>query len=107
MRYTQVYPTNDFSRIVEMIGNSEKNLDELIKIDEAQPEGSIMYRYFRVPYADGMIFYQVVGLTNTNATILACSGICLDEWMTGEQIVSRKWVEEQIKWRFYIEKIKK
>lgn len=106
MLYKQLYPTNDWKDINVVMANAEKNFDELKRIDSLQPEGSIQYRYFKVPYADSFIIYQVTKV-NTKAgicTIMACTGINLDEWGEGNSIRGIDEVTGYINQRISMEK---
>lgn len=103
MKYKQLYPTTDYSNINQLIKNSELNLAELKRIDAQQPKGSILFRYFYEPYADGRIHWQVVKVSNRTCTVMACEGINLDEWAKGTQAIKLGYAEEMIKRRVAME----
>lgn len=83
--YVQKFSTNlegGFARINEMIENSNKNLAHLDAIDSfAKKQRQLLYRYFSTPVADGKVYYQIVKVTKTTATVKICGGICLDEYV--------------------------
>jgi hypothetical protein len=73
-----------FEKINEEIANSKKNLEHLQNCDkEAQEKNTLLHRYFHVPVADGMAYYQVTKVTARTATVKRCEGICLDEYADG------------------------
>lgn len=103
MIYKQLYPTNDFSNIDKTMENASKNLAELVRIDSEQPKNAILYRYFKTPYADGQIHYQVIEVNGNTCTIMACQGINLDEWDKGTHKVELGFAKEMIKQRTQLE----
>lgn len=107
MIYKQLYPTNDWLNPEKVIENSEKNLEELQRIDSEQPKDSLLYRYYRKQYADGWIFYQVINVSEKTCTVLACEGINLDEWKTGLFTVDTEHVKEMIDIRIKLENLLK
>lgn len=50
---------------------------------EAQEKNTLLHRYFQVPVADGMAYYQVTRVTSRTATVKRCEGICPDEYADG------------------------
>lgn len=104
MKYEQIYPTTDFSDIDALMANARRNLEQLKRIDKAQPEGQILYRYFNVPYADGKVTFQVTELKGDKCVISACTGINLDEWDTKSYVVNTEQVKNLIQLRDKIEK---
>jgi hypothetical protein len=92
---SQYYPKfeigEDFSKIDEMIENSNKNLEHLKAIDSfAKKKRQFLFRYFYVNVADGRAFYQITKVTKTRATVTLCDGICLDNYadrVLGEEAV--------------------
>ena len=81
MRYTQLFPTNDYSNIDKLIENSQKNHEHLKEIDKKQKaKGTILFRHFTVPVADGYSYYQITKVGKKTATVELCGGICLDEY---------------------------
>lgn len=81
-KYKQIYPTDmGFDRIRELRQNLEKNLAELKRIDkESMEKGTLLYRYFSTPVADGRAFYQVTKMGKKTCTLTRCAGICPDEY---------------------------
>ena len=81
MKYKQLYPTDDYSNIDEIISNSDKNLEHLITIDNVQAEKNLLlYRYFRIQVADGYVYYQVTKVGKNISEVTLCNGICLDDY---------------------------
>lgn len=105
MKYEQIYPTTDFSDIDALMANARRNLEQLKRIDKAQPEGEILYRYFDVPYADGKVTYQVTELKGDKCVVSACTGINLDEWFTKSYETDVSIVKGLIQCRLYMEKL--
>jgi len=82
---SQYYPKfqigEDFSKIDEMIENSNKNLEHLKDIDKfAKKNKQLLFRYFYLNVADGRAFYQITKVTKTKAIVTLCDGICLDNY---------------------------
>lgn len=103
MKYKQIYPTDDFSDIDAVMENARLNFEELKRIDKAQPEGQILYRYFNVPYADGKVTFQVTELKGDDCIISACTGINLDEWDENRYIAKQADVKKRIEARINLE----
>ena len=81
-KYKQLYPTDmGFDRIRELRLNWENNFKELSRIDkEAQDNGTLLYRYFSTPVADGRAYYQVTKVKSKTCILTRCTGICPDEY---------------------------
>ena len=81
-KYKQLYPTDmGFDRIRELQQNWENNLKELRRLDkEAQDNGTLLYRYFSTPVADGRAYYQVTRVKSKTCVLTRCPGICPDEY---------------------------
>jgi hypothetical protein len=81
-KYKQLYPTDmGFDKIREVCQNSERNLDELKRIDkQARENGTLLYRYFSTPVADGRAYYQITRVKKSTCVLTRCEGICLDEY---------------------------
>lgn len=103
MIYKQLYPTTDYKDMDALLKNADKNFDELKRIDREQPQGSILYRYFNVPYADGHVTYQVIKVSKITCHIMACEGINLDEWKKGTFSCRTGYAESMIKQRIDID----
>lgn len=105
---SQYYPKfpigEDFSKIDEMIENSNKNLEHLKDIDSfAKKNKQLLFRYFYLNVADGRAFYQITKITKTKATVTLCDGICLDNYadtvLGEESIISFEKAQEFISQR--------
>lgn len=107
MIYKQLHPTNDFRNIDQLIKNSNLNLEELKRIDKEQPRGSILYRYYVQPYADGKIHWQIIKVLKKTCIVQACEGINLDEWVKGQYSIKKGYAEQMIEWRLETEKLNK
>ncbi len=58
----------------------DENLEHLRAIHAAAVEaGSIKFRMFSLPYADGFAYYQAINVTSSQITIKAITGIG-DDW---------------------------
>lgn len=82
MRYIQQKPTDNYDNIDLVIANSEINLKHLMTIDFVQDSKGekLLYRYFKMPVADGYAYYQITKITKKTATISICDGISLDNY---------------------------
>ena len=103
MVYKQLYPIDDFKNGVMLI-NADKNLEELKRIEKEHSEG-LLYRWWKEPYADGNIFYQVINVYKRTCNVLICEGICLDVWKKGEHEFMLEYVESMIKRRDALEQL--
>ena len=65
----------------EYLKIDEENTNQLIEIDKKQKEnGTMLYRYISVPYADGRAYYQITKVNKKTVRIRVCLGIG-DEWI--------------------------
>lgn len=103
MVYKQLFQTTDFSD-KNLVSNAQKNFEELQRIEKECSKG-LLYRWWSEPYADGKIFYQVTKVNKATCNVLICSGICLDEWETGEGRINIAYVEEMLRRRDALEKL--
>jgi hypothetical protein len=83
MEYTPQYPTAGIMDWRQMVANSRLNLQHLQRIDRAAKDArtGLLFRYFKVPVADGAAYYQVVKVNKNTAKVKWCYGICLDDYV--------------------------
>jgi hypothetical protein len=97
MIYKQLFQTSDWSD-KDIHNNPSKNLAELKRIEKECQKG-LLYRWWSESYADGSIYYQVTKVNKATCNVLICTGICLDEWQTGEGRINIGYVEEMLRRR--------
>lgn len=74
-------------------GAIEKNSARLDEIDQkAKSTGSILYRWFDRPVADGKATYQVVRIQGKKALVYLCEGICPDNYFDA-LLGAESWVD--------------
>lgn len=77
-------PVVDIDKITDwklLHGAIAKNFAHLDEIDQkAKSAGSILYRWFDRPVADGKATYQVVRIQGKKALVYLCEGICPDNY---------------------------
>ena len=111
MKYVQQKPTDDFSNIDLLISNAEENLKHLKAIDDIQAAKGrkLLYRYFKIPVADGHAYYQITKVTKTTATVTLCEGISIDNYQYisfgKEHIIPIKVAQQYIELRVISEEI--
>ena len=102
----------DFSRINEMIKESDENLEHLRELSLlAEDKDKYLGNYFSLNVADGRAYYQVQQFNKTADKYLVkrCLGICLDEYADGflgdGRWVDGEYVRHQVEARKALERL--
>lgn len=112
LTYSRKRVEGDFSRINEMIRESDENLVHLRELSLlAENKDKYLGSYFSLNVADGRAFYQVIQFNNKADKYLVqrCLGICLDEWadhyLGNSRWVDGEYVRHQVEARKTLERL--
>ena len=110
MEYKPQHSTDCSLDIDAACNGADLNFKHLAAIDkEAKDKNELLHRFFQLPVADGVAYYQITKVTKNLCKVTRCEGICLDEYadnILGDgDSISRTTVEKLIRSRDILEKI--